>query len=687
MTKTHKKMVGLLCLALFTTQPLFVFAADNETREHLEQTVLSEIAKHRDLLNASSGKNVTVFLGTTGSGKSTVINWLGGKQLMANSVNDVVLANPDDPDTMAIGIGAESQTRYPRQMSVCDTVFFDLPGFGDTGTTARHLVNAAFIKQIITQAASIRLVCVAGQDEMTGGRGKLVKDFFDIVQELFPQNQGLLRQSSVFIVTKSDQSDIANLLEFCKLKVESQYNDLIRQWQSSNRFFQMRKPVQGQIDGMYRDAMNAAIQGLAAQKIASMNIGRIHPVETQEKLLRVFTYMMTADLTKHKADPGERLSALKGAMVRFNEHFWPNFRQSVSTKVETKLLKELSEPTFEEALNKFESNSFETLNQLTKKWEIQYDLVLQKNQAVFDKLLYDTVKGYTTKLRQDLGLDSDMSGGDLTSVLQTLEVWLANKATVLEEAKRAILANSAIKAAIDKDKDSLQTVFDDCYKEFTTTHLQKLIDQLCGDVTKKKEMIQIQMQTKKLGAEIGQKQAEIQKLQSDSEEDRRMRKVLEGKIELMRSETESASRKLNDLRSEIEEGKKRLAEAEKKAATAISSQLVPYQGQQQPIIMQMPMPWGGSGGGSFGGCGMGGYQPSFFDMMGFGGGMGGYDGGMSSRSGGMHHASPSGHSGGGRFNYGAIASAYNGGGMTQRQVAQQFGCSQSTVSRAVNSKK
>lgn len=39
-----------------------------------------------------------------------------------------------------------------------------------------------------------------------------------------------------------------------------------------------------------------------------------------------------------------------------------------------------------------------------------------------------------------------------------------------------------------------------------------------------------------------------------------------------------------------------------------------------------------------------------------------------------------------QYDYEAIRAAYNAGGFTQKQIANRFGCSQSTVSRAVNSK-
>lgn len=68
--------------------------------------------ENTDILNSSKDKDIVAFIGKTGSGKSTLINYLSDKQLKVSDTGAIVLNDPSDLTTMKIGIGANSETFF-----------------------------------------------------------------------------------------------------------------------------------------------------------------------------------------------------------------------------------------------------------------------------------------------------------------------------------------------------------------------------------------------------------------------------------------------------------------------------------------------------------------------------------------------------------------------------------------------
>jgi GTP-binding protein EngB required for normal cell division len=173
------------------------------TRHDVKMIVTKHLEKNPELMDASIGKDIVVFLGNTGAGKSTLINYLSEKELDVGQFKKIVLKNPNDPSALEIGGTKDSVTLLPRSVKVSNLLLYDLPGFGDTRGTAINLVNACFIKRIIENASSTKLVFVAGQDQITADRGKSFQGLLEITQKLLPEEQ-IVKFSSL-IITKSDQ--------------------------------------------------------------------------------------------------------------------------------------------------------------------------------------------------------------------------------------------------------------------------------------------------------------------------------------------------------------------------------------------------------------------------------------------------------------------------------------------------
>lgn len=183
------------------------------TPEAIITLLQEEFAKHQELLtpqHTAKDKDVVVFLGNTGAGKSTLINFLAGEELTVAGTG-YVLSVPNDPEAMVIGTQLfSSETLYPKSIDIeisnRETLrFFDLPGLDDTDGSVRNLVNSAFVRRILLDAKTVRFVYVAGQDQFTADRGQSVSRTLEALNQLFVtagNNRPL--DGGMFVVTKED---------------------------------------------------------------------------------------------------------------------------------------------------------------------------------------------------------------------------------------------------------------------------------------------------------------------------------------------------------------------------------------------------------------------------------------------------------------------------------------------------
>lgn len=173
--------------------------------------VCAEIKKREVLLNNSRGRNIVAFLGNTGAGKSTLVNFLASvrmnidpqtKHFTLPKIGEVGY----NPNALPVGLGPVSVTDEPKAIQVEDLFLYDLPGFKDTNGYERNLVNAAFIKEILTKAASVRLVIVSGFSAFEADRGAPFRSMYESVKRSFGDGDvrtvDILQKSSILVVTQ-----------------------------------------------------------------------------------------------------------------------------------------------------------------------------------------------------------------------------------------------------------------------------------------------------------------------------------------------------------------------------------------------------------------------------------------------------------------------------------------------------
>lgn len=335
-----------------------------ETREagSIADRVKEEFRKNAALLNAANGRHIVAFLGNTGSGKSTLVNLLAGKKLIpSEDGEDYILADPQDPTAMVIGTTGNSETLYPKAIDVDGLRFFDLPGFNDTDGSERNLVNAAFTRKILLDAASVRLVFVVGQDQFTADRSASVKNMFQSIKQLFVADHGMsLIDNGVFVATKITCTDQTELTPFLLKKTDArdkeELNQQLQSWSKKNRISRMFHPIRETSNTEIREQLLGLIQETEPTKILGLNVSALYPPDTKGPLERLFFKVLEGVFERQLSAPLATLADYDHALTTYTSpSFWETFDDAVCLEEKAiGLLKEFCINPYIKALKNFE---------------------------------------------------------------------------------------------------------------------------------------------------------------------------------------------------------------------------------------------------------------------------------------------------------------------------------------------
>jgi tetratricopeptide (TPR) repeat protein len=157
-------------------------------------------------------KNVLLFIGNTGAGKSTTANYLAGckmeNQMLEGSIAKVMVVVPPEqggtiPEVMPIGHTKVSKTFMPHietppgvdQMTYCDC-----PGFLDNRGAEINIANAVNIRAAIKQAASVKVLILINYFTLLADRGRGLKDVLKICANLFGKPENLVTNKSSLLI-------------------------------------------------------------------------------------------------------------------------------------------------------------------------------------------------------------------------------------------------------------------------------------------------------------------------------------------------------------------------------------------------------------------------------------------------------------------------------------------------------
>lgn len=338
---------------------------DTRDAKSISDRVKEEFCKNAPLLNAAKGQHIVAFLGNTGSGKSTLVNLLAGKKLITSKdEEDYILADPLDTSAMIIGTTGNSETLYPKFIDVEGLRFFDLPGFNDTDGSERNLVNAAFTRKILLDAASVRLVFVVGQDQFTSDRSASVKNMFQSIKQLFVADHGMnLIDNGVFVATKITCTEETEITPFLLKKTDArdkeELNQQLQSWSERKRMSRMFHPIRETSNKGVREHILGLIRETKPTKILGLNVSALYPPDTQKPLERLFLKVLEGVFERQLSAPLTTLVEYDKALTFYtSSNFWQTLDAAVCQEEEAiGLLKEFCINPYMKALRSFEKEN------------------------------------------------------------------------------------------------------------------------------------------------------------------------------------------------------------------------------------------------------------------------------------------------------------------------------------------
>lgn len=153
----------------------FALQASRENEPNSVEETFEYIARVQNKLVLTKNGNITLVIGNTGSGKSTLTHYAAGDYSQLESIEPDDFATIDykirdglDPENGKVVSNTESRTLVPEKLiDEAGNVWYDCPGFGDTRSEAIELATTFLIKSVIENASNMRIVLVVNYVSFT----------------------------------------------------------------------------------------------------------------------------------------------------------------------------------------------------------------------------------------------------------------------------------------------------------------------------------------------------------------------------------------------------------------------------------------------------------------------------------------------------------------------------------------
>lgn len=165
---------------------------------------------------SARNKDVVLYIGKKGSGKSTLVNFLSGCTMNSVAAKKVNSSNPHRAivvqptsnggaldEVMKIGHKKTSETFMPQIYSdpITGLTHVDCPGFRDNRGPEIDIANGVNILRIIKEARSVKVIALIDYYSIFGSRSESLSDFVRTCYDLFGEQIGKYTQSMLIGIT------------------------------------------------------------------------------------------------------------------------------------------------------------------------------------------------------------------------------------------------------------------------------------------------------------------------------------------------------------------------------------------------------------------------------------------------------------------------------------------------------
>lgn len=219
------------------------------------EEIIAEIAKlEKDVENLftkeNSKKTRILFLGPTGSGKTTLMHLLSGCHMIADNRGTLETALYCDGKcrvgNMKIGHLAHAETCFPAIDERNDYILCDCPGFLDTRSISQRILNAFSIGRLLTSPCKIKILLFLTYSHFTSDRCSGAIRLIDEAEKFFcDYNQ--IEQCIGLVITQVDHDQtVSNILKYVIKNRSKNHRLLYYFYEHQEKCFLVYKAKQGQ---------------------------------------------------------------------------------------------------------------------------------------------------------------------------------------------------------------------------------------------------------------------------------------------------------------------------------------------------------------------------------------------------------------------------------------------------------
>ncbi|CAH1113850.1 unnamed protein product [Psylliodes chrysocephalus] len=171
-----------------------------------------KVLKEGEKIKYTKQGNVVLFLGNSGSGKTTSVQFIAGNnndlisQEVREDTGEFIII--DKNNKISYNSTISSKTTYPEMLINTNTVFYDCPGFSDTRSPAYDISATYFTKKLIDSSNSLKLIFVISYPSVRQGVDR--HDFMLLVRHATTMinNIDKFQDNIALLVTKVDNDYI-----------------------------------------------------------------------------------------------------------------------------------------------------------------------------------------------------------------------------------------------------------------------------------------------------------------------------------------------------------------------------------------------------------------------------------------------------------------------------------------------
>jgi len=164
-------------------------------------------AGHKRVIDQIKNSSIVLVIGCTGSGKSTLINYLLSNKIsyVNQSMDVIAVAEKLDTNYPEIGHDVESKTIFPEVFHdrVHGLAYCDFPGFFDNRPYEERVSISINTQSAIINSRNVEaIIVVLSWTELTAQRGKLFKDLNKLLDSLICDFEAIL-PNIIFVLSKT----------------------------------------------------------------------------------------------------------------------------------------------------------------------------------------------------------------------------------------------------------------------------------------------------------------------------------------------------------------------------------------------------------------------------------------------------------------------------------------------------